>query len=238
MVKGIYRKVDSLVFSHPHLRSAWFFISILISALASLPIRAEDTPEGFVSLFDGKSLEGWEGDAKTFRVEGGAIVAGSLKERVPHNDFLCTRREYGDFELRFEAKLMGEGNNAGVQFRSQRVPNHFEVKGYQADMGAFGKDNVWGGLYDESRRNKFLATPDQKKLADIFRPGEWNQLRIRCEGPRIQIWVNELQTVDYTEAEAGIPRSGIIGLQIHGGAPAEASYRKLAIRELGAKSVN
>jgi hypothetical protein len=60
----------------------------------------------------------------------------------------------------------------------------------------------------------------------------WNKFVIRCQGPRIQIWINGLATVDYTEKEEGIAGSGIIGLQIHGGPPAEASYRKIRIKEL------
>lgn len=183
-------------------------------------------------LFDGKSLDGWEGNLKMFRIVEGAIVAGSLTEKIPHNDFLCTKKEFGDFELTLKAKLVGEGNNAGIQFRSSRVPNHHEVSGYQCDMGdAFGR-SVWGALYDESRRNKMLAEGDQAKIKEAFRPGDWNEFKIRCEGARVQIWLNGVQTVDYQEADAKVARRGIIGLQIHGGKPAEASYKDLEIREL------
>src|SRR6187401_3560476 len=78
---------------------------------------------GFTALFDGKSLAGWEGAEKVFRVEEGAIVAGSKTERIAHNEFLASKEEFGDFELRLKAKLTGQGQNAGVQFRSQRIPN-------------------------------------------------------------------------------------------------------------------
>lgn len=188
---------------------------------------------GFVSLFDGKTLEGWEGDLKTFRVEDGAIVAGSLEKPIPRNEFLCTRKQYGDFELRLEARLRGDGQNAGIQFRSQRVPNHHEVSGYQCDMGVMKNRPIWGYLYDESRRNKFLVEADAEKLAKAVKSGSWNDLVIRCTGPRVELWVNGMQTVDYTETDAGIARRGIIGLQIHGGAPAEACYRNIRIRLLG-----
>jgi hypothetical protein len=135
--------------------------------------------EGFTSLFDGKSLKGWEGNEKVFRVEEDAIVAGSLKQPIEHNEFLCTEKEFGDFELRVKAKLVGEGDNAGIQFRSKRVPNHHEVSGYQCDMGtAFGRI-VWGGLYDESRRNKMLAEGDQAKIKEVFKKGDWNELTTR-----------------------------------------------------------
>lgn len=200
------------------------------SICTSSALTAEN--EGFQPLFDGKSLAGWEGNQKMFRVQDGAIVAGSLKERIPHNEFLCTTRKFRNFELRFQARLIGKGNNAGVQFRSERIPNHFEVSGYQCDMGfAFGRI-VWGALYDESRRRKMLAEGPQDKIQKVFREGDWNNLTVRCEGPRIQLWLNELQTVDYTEAEESIAKEGIIGLQVHGGAPTEAWYKDILIKEL------
>src|SRR2546425_11596454 len=82
-----------------------------------------------VPLFDGKTFNGWEGDtAKTWRIEDGALVGGTLAEKVPHNEFLATTKPFGDFELRLKFKLIGtEGMiNGGVQFRSQRIANHFE----------------------------------------------------------------------------------------------------------------
>jgi hypothetical protein len=185
---------------------------------------------GFAPLFDGQTLAGWEGDAKIFRVEGGAIVAGSLTEKIAHNYFLASQEEFGDFELRLKAKLVGQGQNAGIQFRSQRIDNHFEMIGYQCDMGASQGHNIWGTLYDESRRRKFLAEGDQEKLKAVFKEGDWNDLVIRCEGPRIQLWVNGFQTVDYTEPDKEIPLRGRFGLQIHGGQPAEAAYKEIRVK--------
>ncbi len=160
-------------------------------------VLAADEPEpGFRPLFDGKSLAGWEGDEKVFRVQGGAIVAGSLQDKVAHNDFLCTKERFGDFELRLQARLVGKGQNAGVQFRSERIANHFEVIGYQCDMGQAQGKSIWGALYDESRRRTFLAQGDHEKLAPKVKADDWNDLTIRCEGPRVQIWLKGLQTVD------------------------------------------
>ncbi len=183
-------------------------------------------------IFDGKTFEGWEGNTKTvWRIEDGALTAGSLTARQQDNDFLATTTEYQDFEMELEWKLEGtEGFiNGGVQFRTKRIPNHHEVSGYQADMGA-GFD---GALYDESRRNKILAKPDEATLKKAIKPlGEWNHYRIRAQGDHIQLWLNGIQTVDYKEADPGIPQKGIIAVQIHGGATAIARYRKLSIKEL------
>ncbi len=205
----------------------------IICLLYSASVTSADEAEpGFRLLFDGKSLAGWEGDEKVFRIRDGAVVAGSLEQKIAHNDFLCSKEQFGDFELRLQAKLAGKGQNAGVQFRSERVPNHFEVSGYQCDMGSAGGRPIWGWLYDESRRKKFLALADAERLTEAVKADDWNDLVIRCEGPRVQIWVNGFQTVDYTEADDKVSRRGVIGLQIHGGEPAEASYRKVRIKEL------
>jgi len=197
------------------------------------PLVADEP--GFVSLFDGKTLDGWEGNLKHFRVQDGTIVAGSLKEQIPNNEFLCSKKSYGDFELRLDARLQGQGDNAGVQFRSQRIPNHHEVSGFQCDIGRMKDKPIWGWLYDESRRKKFLAeASDGEKLKAALKTDGWNELVIRCVGPRIQIFVNGVPTVDYTETDANIARTGIFGLQIHGGPPAEASYRNIRLKELKA----
>jgi hypothetical protein len=200
---------------------------MLIMLVGATAVAAE--PGEAQKLFDGKSFAGWEGNLKLFRIEEGAVVAGTLQERIPRNEFLCTEKEYGDFELRLKFKVLGQGANAGIQFRSQRIPNHHEVIGYQADLG----DGWWGSLYDESRRKKTLAKPDAEQLAKALKPNDWNEYVIRCQGKRIQLWINGYQTVDYTEADEGIAEKGIIGLQIHGGPPSEAWYKEIELRELG-----
>ncbi|GMU92038.1 MAG: hypothetical protein AMXMBFR4_10960 [Candidatus Hydrogenedentota bacterium] len=202
---------------------------VLVGAvLAGLAAFAAAGPAA-KSLFDGKTFTGWEGNLDVFRIEDGAIVGGSLKERVARNEFLCTTEEYGDFELRLKFKLLGEGANAGVQFRTKRIPDHHEVSGYQADLG----EGYWGCLYDESRRNKVLAAPDKDELAKVLKLNDWNEYVIRAEGRHIQLWINGYKTVDYTETDEEIPQTGIIGLQIHGGPPSEAWYKDITIRELG-----
>lgn len=184
--------------------------------------------DGFKPLFDGKSLEGWDGDSKVFRIEDGAIIGGQTKEKIPHNFFLSTKEEYADFELQLEFRLLGEDTNAGVQIRSKRIPDHHEMIGYQADLG----QNYWGALYDESRRNKILASPKKEELAKVLKLGEWNKYRILCERKRIQLWINDFQTVDYTEPDDAIEQNGLIAVQIHGGPPGEAQYRNVRIKRI------
>ncbi len=202
-----------------------------LTAIIFLSIDAGAAP---VPLFDGKTFNGWEGDKETvWHIEDGALRAGSLTQKQEKNNFLATVKEYGNFELTLKWKLEGtEGFvNGGVQFHSKRVPNHWEVSGYQADLGA-GYD---GALYDESRRNKVLVQPTKDLLEKARKPvGEWNDYKIRAEGRHLQIWLNGVQTVDYTEPDAAIPLKGIIAVQIHGDATSVVRYKDLMIEELAA----
>lgn len=201
----------------------WIFtLAVLVPMIASAQK---------VSLFDGKTFAGWEGDTnKIWRIEEGAFVGGTLKEKVAHNEFICTKRQFTNFVLRLKFKLVGtEGFvNGGVQVRSQRVPKHFEVSGYQADLG----DGWWGCLYDESRRDKILVKANPDEVNKVLKKNDWNDYEIRCEGKRIRLAINGLQTVDYKEPEDKIPQFGIIGLQVHGGGKTEAAYKDITIEEL------
>ncbi len=203
---------------------------VVLQLFCSLCLCAhgDDDAQDFVALFDGETLNQWEGDRAFFRVEDGAIVGGRLSDRVPHNFFLRHRQSYADFELRLQFKLVGAATNAGIQLRSRRIPNHHEMIGYQADLGK----NYWGCLYDESRRRKVLAGPDQAELAKVLRTDDWNDYRIVCRGRHIQLWINDVMTVDYQETDESIEQDGDIALQIHGGPPGEAWYRNIRIRKL------
>ena len=184
------------------------------------------------ALFDGKTFAGWEGDLTIFRIQDGAIVGGTLERKIVRNEFLCTTKTYADFELRLKVKLLGgDGTNAGIQFRTRRIPNHHEVSGYQADMGP----GWWGALYDESRRNKVLKGPTREQMARVIRVDDWNDYVIRAEGRRIQLSINGVQTVDYAEEDPGIDRTGIICVQIHGGPPTEAWYKDISLLDLSSR---
>jgi hypothetical protein len=204
-------------------------LSLCCLALAILTVSAAETAKP-VALFDGKTFAGWEGDTnKSFRIQDGAIVGGTLQAPIPRNEFLCTTKQYTNFVLKAKFKLLGgEKANAGIQIRTQRIPNHHEVYGYQADMG----QKYWGALYDESRRKKVLAAPAEADIPKFVKLNEWNEYEIRCEGARIRLFVNGFPTVDYTEADATIPRYGIIAVQIHSGPASEAWYKDITIQEL------
>jgi len=187
-----------------------------------------------VSLFDGRSFTGWVGDTnKTWRIQDGALTGGTLKEKVPQNEFLRSVRPYTNFVLRLKVKLLGTPAggfvNGGVQVRSQPAkspPN--EMVGYQCDVG----EGWWGALYDESRGNKVLMKPDLKAVERTLKKDDWNEYLIRCEGKRVRSWLNGEAMIDYSEPDDSIEQSGLLGLQVHGGGPTEVSYKDISIEEL------
>ena len=225
-----------LSFQRPIFTVIWITCSLSMSTChlqAQEPqVQPPALEDGFVWLFDGMTLEGWEGNHDLFRIEQAAIVAGTLKRDIPNNEFLCTQKEYGDFELRLEVKLQGEGDNAGVQFRSTRIAGDHEVSGYQCDVGSAWDRPVWGGLYDESRRNKMLAEGPADQLPQWVKEGEWNELTIRAVGGWIGVSHSGMATIEHVHYDVKNALRGIIGLQIHAGPPTEAWYRRIRIHEI------
>ena len=160
---------------------------LLVALVIASPALAADKP---VALFDGKSLAGWEGDTeKTWKVEDGCIVGGSLEQQVPRNEFLCTTKSYENFELKVTFKLTGDKAkaNAGVQFRTKRIPKNHEVSGYQA-----ASVKTMGALYDESRRNRCSRSP--KGCRETRQARRLNSTSSAAK-VRIRLWLNGKLTV-------------------------------------------
>jgi hypothetical protein len=207
-----------------------FAATLLVLAAATGLHAADPAP---IQLFDGRSFAGWNGDTnKSWRIEDGSLAAGSTSTTFPRNEFLATDRSFTNFVLKLQFKLTGtEGFvNSGVQIRSERAKDPAnEMVGYQLDIG---DPTWWGCIYDESRRNKVLAASDMKTVGPALKRQDWNAYVIRAEGPRVQAWINGVQTVDYTEPDAAIVQSGKIGLQIHGGGKAEIRFKDITVQPL------
>ena len=203
--------------------TAFFIALVFVAAAHAAP----------VSIFDGKTLDGWESrEASLWKVEDGCLTGGS-GEKIPHNDFLCTKRSFSNFVLKLKIKLTGDPTtglvNSGIQIRTQRNPTGHEVCGYQCD---YGEPNWYGGIYDEGRRNKFIAPADMAVLHPAIKLWDWNDYEIRAEGNRIQTWINGVRGVDYTEADPNIPHDGILGIQIHAGGKTKVQVKDVTIEEL------
>jgi hypothetical protein len=204
-----------------------FFGCVGVLHAADQAAAAAPAEEGFVSLFNGKDLTGWEGDAKLWIVEDGKLIGRS--PGIPYNDFLATKKTYADFTLRFQVKLVDNKGNSGVQFRSKRVPppSH-EVSGYQADIAP----GWWGKIYDESRRNRVLAGSKDDVLKKALKPTDWNDIEVQAIGKHVSMSINGVKTADYTEQDPKMARDGIIATQIHGGGPMEVQFRNIRIKEI------
>lgn len=231
-------------------RSSMAHVS-MVAIMLTAGLRAED---GFVPLFDGKTLEGWEpkGGKAKYRAEDGAIVG----QTVPNteNSFLCTTKPYADFVLEYEFKC-DDALNSGVQIRSNAydAKKDYEsegkkvsvaagrVHGYQVEIDPNAPNRMWtGGIYDEGRRGWLFPGSrggDAAKFTEqgkrLYKKGEWNKVRVEASGPSIKVWLNgELRT----EMKDEMTPSGFIALQVHGVGnrkdPLEVRWRNLRIKVL------
>lgn len=206
-------------------------------ALLGGAVRAEES--GWVSLFDGTTLNGWtqRNGTATYKVENGTIV-GQTTEGSP-NSFLCTEKNYGDFELTFEVKVH-DRLNSGVQIRSQTKdgqPNG-RVNGPQVEIEAGGAKGAEAGyIYGEATGRGWLTSKDKLVPHKHFKDGEWNSYRIVAQGARIQTWINGTAIDDLTDQPIfqQYP-TGFIGLQVHGigkgQGPFDVAWRNIKLREL------
>ncbi len=203
----------------------------LNTVVLAMGLSAFAADDGWVELFNGKNLDGWEqinGKAK-YEVKDGAIVGTSVPNSP--NSFLCTKKKYSDFELEFDVKVHPE-LNSGVQIRSESKPEYQNgrVHGYQVEIAIGGFS---GGIYDESRRGKFLNTETPTaEVKNLLKKDEWNKYRIVCKGEEIKVWVNGVKVTDLKDS---MTRTGFIGLQVHGvGAktePLDVSWKNIRIKE-------
>ncbi|HOZ49623.1 MAG TPA: DUF1080 domain-containing protein [Candidatus Hydrogenedentes bacterium] len=193
----------------------------ILGVIVSTGALAEE--EGWISLFNGKDLDGWEqkNGLASYTVEDGVIVGTSAPNSK--NSFLCTKQHFGDFILEFEFKA-NPSLNSGVQIRS----NSFEkfdkgrVHGYQCELEDEAQNRDWWcGIYDEGRRGWLCPAKEDeafgKEFGDkgraLWKNGEWNQIRIEAKGDHIQTWLNGELRADLHDS---MTPSGFIALQVHG----------------------
>lgn len=166
----------------------------------------------WVSLFDGKSLNGWnqKGGKAKYTVENGEIVGTTVANT--ENSFLCSNETYGDFILELEL-LVDDKMNSGIQFRSLSSPDYQNgrVHGYQMEIDPSAR--AWsGGIYDEARRD-WLYIPNMNPAGKkAFKNGSWNKYRIEAIGSVIRTWINGVPVSCLID---DMTSRGFIALQVH-----------------------
>ena len=214
-----------------------------------------------IRLFNGESLEGWEGSGTVFRAENGAIIGGSLEKPLDESSYLCTEQSYDNFNLTLSAKFITHGANinGGISFRAQRVPNSNEVMGYQADLGYIDSNAVpifsdytpadttgfyplWGSLVDENREDISRYPRPDVFPAIILRVANkelvegiidpYDWNEINIKASGSEI---ELRVNGDLTAEftetLEVPSSGRICLQAHSGGPYEVWSQDLVLNQ-------
>lgn len=229
--------------------SSGLLAALLALLAATLASAAAPTPQ---SLFDGRTLHGWEGNPQFWQVEDGAITGTiSAGQPLAKNEFIYWQGEVADFELNAEFRLSGNlSANSGIQFRSQRFPDG-HAAGYQADMD---QGDLWlGRIYDEHGRALLVErgahvaiAPDGRRWTEKFGepasyrtlpkpPGEWNTYRIIASGPHLEVWINGQRVAVLDDHQSDAARyAGVLALQLHSGAgPVKVQFRNLQLTPLG-----
>lgn len=198
---------------------------LLVCCLVLSVVGAVAQAADFKALFDGKSLDGWEGDAALWSVEDGTIAGSTEDKKLEHNSFLHTVKKYDNFVLKLKFKL--RNGNSGVQIRSKLHDDHV-VKGYQGDIA---DKRYMGILYEEGGRG-ILADVDPEKVMPHVKAGEWNEYVITADGGHITQVLNGHTTIDYTEESDEGAKDGIIALQLHVGPKMRIWFKDIEIKEL------
>lgn len=233
--------------------------AVALACLLTSPLYAQDD-DGFVPLFDGKTLSGWDGNEKFWRVEDGVLIGQTTPDvTTKKNTFLIYKeKEFSDFDLRFSYKV--DGGNSGIQYRSELIGDWF-VKGMQADFEDKihkGKDS-FSGMYFEENGRMFMgqrgdavivrtgkenpakkpdveiigSVGDREELEKVIKRDDWNEYRIVARGPMSMHIINgRVMSIGIDEDKTNHRSSGIIAWQLHAGPPLKIQMKDIRIKEL------
>jgi hypothetical protein len=219
----------------------------LVICVAATSVKADDK-DGFQAIFDGKTLEGWDGKADFWSVKDGTITGQTTKEKPTSGNTFCIYKggKLGDFELRLKFKIVG--GNSGIQYRSEDKGNNV-VHGYQADIDA--GLGFMGILYEEGGRGvlanrgtkveinssgvktEFGKTAEDKEILDSIKKEDWNEYTVIAKGNHLIQKINGIVTVDVTDSQEGKAKSeGILALQLHAGPPMMVQFKDIQLKKL------
>lgn len=237
----------------------WSLLFCLISFQLAAAEPAPAEKPGMKSLFNGKDLQGWDGDPRLWRVKDGVIHGETTTEHVAQgNTFLIWKEgKTKDFELRLSFRCNAE-NNSGIQYRSRhitdgKVSNNWVVRGYQHEIrNEVMFPNVSGFIYDEGgKRGRVCLVGeearweqgakqtvksdliDQAAFEKLFKLSDWNDVIIVGKGNRIRHYLNNALILDFTDNDPELTLlDGILALQLHAGKPMWAEFKNIRIRDL------
>lgn len=221
-----------------------FFLTLALF----LNVAAADD-SGFTSIFDGKTLDGWEGNPKLWSVQDGTITgATSDEDPIQYNQFLTwIRGGVDDFELKLEYKI--EAGNSGIQYRSFRLPKEYAIGGYQADFEA---GTTYSGInYGEQFRGILAKRGEKTEIGEDSKPkvietfaktedlqqkinqGDWNEYHIIVKGNHMIHKINGVTMSDVTDNDIGKRRfSGLLAFQVHKGPAMKVQFRNIQLKRL------
>jgi hypothetical protein len=212
--------------------------SVLWLAALAVPVALLATRAGAGGeaplFFNGKDLAGWEGLEEHWKFKDGAVVG--THDGLKFNTFLCSKRKFKDFELKFQVKLTGKDANSGVQIRSKIINEKtYAVGGPQCDMGQHYWACLYGEHYEPNKdisaqiRGGMMKAAEPKVVKDVLKLDDFNDYYIKCVGNHVTIRLNGATTVD---DDFVLPEDGIIAWQLHSGAPLEVIFRKIEFTDL------
>lgn len=222
---------------------------LVLMAIVSLMSTSVQATDEWKSLFDGKTLKGWEGKEKFWSVQDGAITGQTTKDNpTKGNTFLVWKAgEMADFELTLKFKIVG--GNSGIQYRSEELDDYV-VKGYQADIDT-GGHRYMGILYGERTGRGIIAdrgqkvkinekgekevvgkTVDNKEFLAALKTEDWNDYKIIAKGNHLVHEINGMITVDVTDEHKQKVAKGILALQLHAGPPMKVQFKDIKMKVL------
>ncbi|MCY2984894.1 MAG: DUF1080 domain-containing protein [Planctomycetota bacterium] len=241
-----------------------WFSSLVVIAISTCAFAADGpvnatAESGMQSIFNGKDLDGWDGDPKLWSVRDGVIHGETTSENVANgNTFLIWKKgTTKDFELRLSFRCNAT-NNSGIQYRSKHitdgsVKNAWVVRGYQHELrNEVTFPNVSSFIYDEGgKRNRLCLVGekaswsadgkkvesstliDQDAFSKLMRLDDWNDVVIIGKGANIQHYLNNRLVLDFTDNEPSLALTdGVMALQLHAGKPMWAEFKNIRIKSI------
>jgi len=223
---------------------------IFLSGFKSHSNKKTKNNDGYISIFDGKTLTGWQGDSTYWRVENGCITGEVTPSTIlKRNTFLIWRGgTTKNFELKVDYRIT-KGGNSGINYRSSEVPGiSYALRGYQEDID--GANQYTGQNYEERGRgflakrgeNAVLEKDQQPKITPIgngdslksfIKSGDWNEVHLVIKGNRLQHFVNGVLMSDVTDNDTvNRKMKGLLGVQVHVGPPMKVEYRNIRLKKL------